>query len=136
MEVITYSLRDSRTWSDQYYRDVAAFTDEVLTETENRALPLIEAFLSYLQETEREPLRTRPEYILELLTLGVLWRVHAGDALGLAPMPRRVLTSLVRLRQKGGHLKSGIDFLHGVLGLSSEPEADNKSGGDGADRNG
>jgi hypothetical protein len=49
------------------------------------------------------------------LTLGVLWLVYAGDALDLAKAPRQVLTSLVRLRQRGDCPKLGADLLRGVL---------------------
>jgi hypothetical protein len=114
--IITYSLRDGQTRSDQYYRDVVAFTDKVLAEARDRAQPLVEAFQSYLEKTGLETPRTFSEYAFELLTLGVLWRVYAGDALGLAQAPRRTLTALVRLRQRGGCLKPSADFLRGVLG--------------------
>jgi hypothetical protein len=106
MEVITYSLRDGQKRSDAYYRAVAAFTDEVLAEADRRMRPLVEAF---------QPSASAPEVTLELLTLGVLWRTYAGDALGLAGAPRRALTCLAHLRQKGGCLKAGADVLRGVL---------------------
>lgn len=123
MDVITYSLRDGQAQSDQYYRDVVAFTDKVLAEAEDRVQSLVEAFQSYLEKTGRETPRTFSEYAFELLTLGVLWRVYAGDALGLAQVPRRALTALVRLRQRSDCLKPSADFLRGVLGnlfLSSD----------------
>jgi len=123
IEVITYSLRDGHKRSDPYYRDVAAFTEEVLAEAESRIQPLVEDFQAYVQETGRETPRSGPEYTLELLTLGVLWRVYAGHALDLATTPGRVLAYLVRVRQRGGRLKPGIDLLRGVLGrffLSSD----------------
>ncbi len=106
MDVITYSLCDGQKRSDAYYRAVAAFTDEVLAEANRRIQPLMEAF---------QPSLSAPEVTLELLTLGVLWRVYAGDALGLAAGPRRALTCLARLREKGGCLKAGADVLRGAL---------------------
>jgi hypothetical protein len=115
MEVITYLLRDRQKRSDQYYKDVAVFTDNVLTEAEGRTRTSVEAFQTYLQQTRRETLRTCAEYTFELLTLGVLWRVYAGDTLRLAEAPRRVLTRLVQLRQRGGRFGQVIDRLRGVL---------------------
>lgn len=76
MEIITYSLRDEQGRSDQYYRDIAAFADEALREAERLAGPLVTEFRSFLQATAREELRTREEYALELLVLGVLSRVY------------------------------------------------------------
>ncbi len=110
-EIITYSLRNGQQRSDQYYEDVAAFTDEVLVQAASRIQTLVQAF-----QAQREAPRTWPEYALELLTLGVLWRTYAGAALGLAMIPRQVLAGLVRLRQRGGRLKPGIDLLRGVVG--------------------
>jgi hypothetical protein len=115
MQVITYSLRDGQARSDQYYRDVAIFTDQALAEARGRIQPLVEAFQSHLQTTDHEAPRTYAECVFELLTLGALWRVYAGEALGLAEAPRRVMTGLVRLRRRGGLLKPGADLLRGVL---------------------
>jgi hypothetical protein len=110
MEVITYSLRDGQKRSDAYCHAVAAFTDEVLAEADRRIRPLAEAFRAGLQ-----PPASAPEVTLELLTLGVLWRVYAGDALDLARVPRCILTYLARARQRGGCLKVGADALRGAL---------------------
>jgi hypothetical protein len=120
VEVITYSLRDGRKRSEQYYQDIAAFTDEVLAEAQGRAGVMVKAFQAYLQQTGREAPRSYAEYAFELLTLGVLWRVYAGEAIGLARTPQRLLAGLAQLRvqvwrQQNGCLKSGIDFWRGVL---------------------
>jgi hypothetical protein len=110
-EIITYSLRNGQQRSDQYYEDVAAFTDEALLEAASRIQTLVGAF-----STQRQAPRTFSEYALELLTLGVLWRTYASAALGLGMIPRQVLAGLVRLRQRGGRLKPGIDSMRGVVG--------------------
>jgi hypothetical protein len=120
VEVITYSLRDGRKQSEQYYQDVATFTDEVLAEAEDRVQALVEAFQAYLQRTGHESPRSHAEYAFELLTLGVLWRVYAGEAIGLTRAPQRLLAGLAQLRvrawrQQNESLKSVIDFWRGVL---------------------
>ena len=114
-EVITYSLRNGRQRSDAYYQDVAAFTDEVLAEAENRVRALVEAYQLYLQQTEREVPRSFAEYAFELLTLGVLWQIYAGRATDLAQASQGVLFSLTRLRQKYRALKPVLDPVRGVL---------------------
>ena len=126
MEVITYSLRDDQTRSDGYYLAVAAFTDTVIAEGEARLAQPLGAFQAYLSQTAREQLRTTPEYVLEFLTLGVLWKVYAGRSGGLPPVTRQALIGLVSLRKKNARLKPIVDGLRGALnGLflwSSNPD--------------
>jgi hypothetical protein len=115
MDVITYSLKGEQSHSDQYYQDIAGFTDEVLQEAETRFGSLTTAFQRYVQQTGREEPRSRPEYLFELLTLGVLWQAYAHHALRLARIPRRAMIALAHLRQRGGRLKSVIDVVRGTL---------------------
>lgn len=115
MEVITYSLRDDQTRSDQYYLDVAAFTTAVTVEAEMRLSEPLAAFQAYLSQIGREPLRSNPEYIFELLTLGVLWNVYAGRSMGLPSVSQKALVGLVSLRKKNASLKPLADGLRGVL---------------------
>jgi hypothetical protein len=116
MEVITYSLRDGHKNSEAFCQDVAVFADEVLAEADGRVGGVLEAFEVFLQQTEREILRSRSEYAFELLTLGTFWRVYAPDALNLSRASQRALAFLARLRRQGGALKPAADLLRGVLG--------------------
>jgi uncharacterized protein len=123
MQVITYSLRDRQEQSDRYYVDVAAFVEQVTAEGQARFGPLIQAFQSFMEQAGRERPSTSPEYIYELLTLGVLWRVYICAALNLPAAPRRMLSRLAGLRERARWLKPGVDALRGVLGtlfLSSD----------------
>jgi hypothetical protein len=124
MQVITYSLREGAKGSDQYYRDVSAYTDQVVAEGESRFSHLMPTFKSFLSETGREAPRTHPEYYYELLTLGVLWRVYANAALDLGELPRRVLTRLARLREEGERIKPAVDRVRGVLETAIMPGRD------------
>jgi hypothetical protein len=115
MYTITYSLRDNRKNSDQYYNDIALFTDEVLVEASNFTGPVVESYRSYNMIKNPDKVLSHEEYTLELLVMGVLWKIYSGDALGLDKTPGKVLTSLAKLRQQGGYLKPGIDFVRGIL---------------------
>ncbi len=101
MDIITYSLRNQGRDSEQYYRDVATFTNEVLDAAQHSLGPLIAAFQAYQRDSGSEAPRSQPEYAFELLTLGVLWHVYAPDALHLDT--RLVLT-------KGVHHVACKDF--------------------------
>jgi hypothetical protein len=117
-KLITYSLKSGEKRSDQYYLEVADFTDEVLDEARERVGATVLAFRTYLQESGREKPRSTAEYSFELLTLGVLWRVYAENALGLNRLSQRVLDKLVRWRRRYRFLKPGIDLIRGTLARS------------------
>ena len=80
MEPITYSLRQRNLDSDSFYRDLAQFTSKVVAEAERRAGVGLEEYLDFIQDQGYEPLRTRSEYALELLYLGVLWHLYLPRA--------------------------------------------------------
>jgi hypothetical protein len=111
MDAITYSLRADQTRSDQYYRDVAAFTDEVFARADHD----LGAILAALAASEGEAARTAPEYAFELLTLGVLWRVYGQRSLKLARPSQRVLSALAVLRDHSGPVRPAVDALRGAL---------------------
>lgn len=114
MDIITYSLKAGRKDSDGYYVDISAFTVEVLDKAEE-LWPIVEAFQAYIKRTGREPVRTKKEYLFELLTLGTLWRLYCDDANDLPGTSRKLLIGLVSLRKQGGGIKHAADFLRGLM---------------------
>lgn len=117
MEIITYSLTNGARRSDQFYADIDAFTDEVVAEAGRRFAELVADFTAYLQRAEVESPRTEPEYLFELLTLGVLWRIYGPGAPHLAALPQRTLNRLAALRERGGLVKKIADRARGVLSM-------------------
>jgi hypothetical protein len=115
MYVITYSLRENESDSDNYYKNVAAFTDEVLSEADDLLRPFIDSYHAYLCNKAIEKQFTYEESTLEMLMLGVLWRVYSGDARELDAIPQQLLSALTEKRRKNMALKPGIDFLRGIL---------------------
>jgi hypothetical protein len=114
-EVITYSLRDGQRRSDEYYRTIADFTDEVLAEAQAQLGPSLTAFRDYVASNGVETPRGRDEYAFELLTLGVLWRTYSARARNLLPRQRRLLDKLVQWRQRYDFWKPAVDSLRGLL---------------------
>lgn len=114
MDVVTYSLKDGEATSDRYYRDVAAFTDEVLADAVVLH-PLVERFEAYLRETGKEAVRSRDEYVFELLMLDTLWRYYADDAYDVSGGWTGIMSLLSRLRQRGGTIKALADRARGIL---------------------
>lgn len=115
-EIITYSLKAVQNRSDQYYPDIAAFSDEVLAEIRNQAAPFVENYQAFICKNQLEDLRSFDEYAYELLMLGVFWRVHLPAAMDLPKLSQRTLASFGRWRRQSAILKPLIDFLRGILG--------------------
>ncbi len=115
MRIITYSLRNGVN-SNEYY-EAAEQTAAIVSEEGLRELAMeLQAFKRYIRENNIEVLRSDVEYLMELLTLGVLLLRYSDDAVVLNQISKQVLTNLVEMRQKGGSLKPSADFLRGLLG--------------------
>lgn len=116
MKIITYSLYDGEENSNKYYENIAKFADEVLVKGFQLTTPWINKLKLHIEKFNLETLRRDEEYMLEVLTLGVLWLRYSDDAIRLNIIPKELLIELVEVRQKGGKLKIGADFIRGLLG--------------------
>ena len=72
MNYLTYSLKLDNEDSDEYYKIVSKiskdFTGKCLRDTED----LLKDFMYFIENNEIENLRTREEYFIELLLIGVV----------------------------------------------------------------
>jgi hypothetical protein len=116
-EVITYSLRGDQKCGCPFYRDVPGFTDETAAQGEELLGPLVDAYLAFLIDTARETPRTRLEYLFELLTLGVLWRMYGQAALALPGFLAGFLSWLSALREQNQQLKKAADRTRGLFAV-------------------
>jgi len=114
-KIITYSLKAGNVNSDDYYKDVSKFTDEVMKNAEDLSEDIIEDFKKYIDGNKLEKLRSTEEYVLEFLIIGVLWQLYSDDALSLNSLPKKILTELKDLRQKGGDIKAKVDVIRGIV---------------------
>jgi uncharacterized protein len=115
MKSVTYSLKADEKNLENYYTDVSSFTDIILTEAENLIEPITEEFQFYLVRSKGEILRSKSEYIFELLTLGTLIRAYERNAINLSILPQRILVGLASLRQKYPGVKTMVDPIRGIL---------------------
>lgn len=114
-EIITYSLRAGEKLSDQYYKDISTFTEQVLSEARERIYSIIVDFQDYVQESAKESLRSKDEYLFEFLTLGVLWNTYANNSFESNNGSNRLLATLAKYRKRNNYLKPVIDFMRGIL---------------------
>lgn len=112
MYVITYYLKENNGGLNDYYDVVSDFTGEVLNEAINLFNDTVERYSEFSKENKKY---TIDEAVLELLIMGVLWKVYSGDASKLDDMPGSVLVKLSELRKSSKVLKPGIDILKGFM---------------------
>ena len=110
-----YDLRLKDGSSDGFFAEAARFSDEFVAEIEQRAAPILECYSRYVQLNRCEAPRSRGEYALDLLTLGMALSIYAPKA---DRTPRWVTAAaelLCRLRHHTAGLKPAVDRARGVL---------------------
>ncbi len=115
MKTISYSLLNEENKSDAYYSEVALFTDIVLEEAEKSIEKIAEEFQFFLIRNKSKELRSRSEYVFELLTLGTLLRIYENNASSLGKIPQKILSGLVYLRKNFSWSKPFVDPVRGIL---------------------
>ncbi len=115
METITYSLKGDQNNSDEYYKEIKSFTDEVLREFEYFETSIISDFVSYIEKMDMDKLSSNDEYIFEFLMLGTFWRVYGARAANLDKNPQKILEGLVKERYQNEPAKETIDIVRGMI---------------------
>jgi len=115
METLTYSLKADHSGTENYYSDVRAFTDEVIQKSSESLSLIVGDYTKFLREYKLEDIRENEEYILELLSFGILWRSYAGKALAVKRAPFITLAKMSEWRKKHQRLKPAIDIARGIL---------------------
>src|SRR6201986_1423746 len=77
---LVYDLRLGETSSARFYADLTAFSARTVAEIEHRASPALDGYIQYGTNNLLEPPRTRGEYGLELLTVGMALRLYGLPA--------------------------------------------------------
>ncbi|UZQ51944.1 DUF116 domain-containing protein [Clostridium kluyveri] len=112
---ITYNLRDKLKHSDEYYKFMPDFSEQVIQKIKIRTNNIIEDFMAYIIEFDIEQLRSREEYQLEILIMGVLWNVYSEKSLDLPKIPGKTLSLLSSMRQYSWIFKKCIDSIKGKM---------------------
>lgn len=115
MNEITYSLKLGNENSEEYYRTIGNFADEVMQYAGNSVIPLIKNYIDYVKEYKLETERKTGEYVLELLSFGILWKTYAHIALSVKFAPYITLIYFGEWRKKHQRMKPVIDFLRGAF---------------------
>ena len=115
MEKVTYSLKIEHNSTQNYYHTIRKFTDTVLKKSANSLIPIVNEFKEYIKAFELEEVRETEEYILELISFGILWKSYAQTALLVHYAPFITLARMAEWRKKHQNLKPYIDLARGIL---------------------
>lgn len=115
MQPVTYSLKLDKKDSEHYYLTIRKLTDEVLLKAKDTLLPIVDNYISYLKVYKLEEVREREEYLLELLSFGILWRTYSPKALRVKHAPFITMAKMGEWRKKYQRIKPLIDFARGIL---------------------
>lgn len=115
MEPVTYSLKLDRKNSEEYYKDIDLLADQLILQAQNSITILVDNYIEFLKIYSLEEIREKEEYILELLSFGILWRKYSRTALSVNFAPYIFLAYMGQYRKKYQRLKPIIDFTRGIL---------------------
>lgn len=125
MKYKTYSILFDRKDSEEYYSDIVSFTDDLMTEGMKCLGGIIDDYKKYILNFRLDEKRSDEEYMLELLSFGVLWRSYSKYALAVKYAPFKSLIFMGEYRKKHQKLKPYIDLVRGfVTTLLMLPESE------------
>jgi hypothetical protein len=115
MDSITYSLKLDKANSEEYYGIVREFTEQVTIHSNDSLKPIVTEFMEYVHNYDLEELREPEEYLLELISFGVLWKSYSQIALSVKYAPFITMARMSEWRKKHQQVKPLIDFARGIL---------------------
>lgn len=114
MQTITYTLRNGKS-SDFFYQELKSFAETVSIQLKSQLGDIADDGIEFILLHQLESLRTKEEYLADLLMMGVLWKEHIGKALKSPHIITSFLEYLVAVRKGYVHLKPPIDKTRGIL---------------------
>jgi len=114
MQPVTYSLLDKHNNSDKFYADINQFTTRFLKKANEEYGKHIQRFSYFIVSNDIETPRSSNEYLIEFLSIGVLWNIYHQNAVNLSKVQQRILVQLYDLRQHQ-EIKAKVDKIRGYL---------------------
>lgn len=111
---ITYDLRPSQD-SNDFYRELSAFTNDAWVIAFFHLSPHVADYYRFIEENNIEPLRSKDEYLLELVITGVLVKNYYSKARRTGSFSTGLLARLYELRKQHQKIKPLVDRFRGIL---------------------
>lgn len=114
MKYVTYNLQGDDITSDKYYEKVSVISRSVKKIIFKQGNEYLNDFMQYIEENHIELLRTKDEYAIEFLMVGVMLSEYNLYGNTVTKGFSAVFKLLNKLRQKD-KLKNKVDIIKGVL---------------------
>jgi len=125
---LIYDLRRNGGGSDGFYAETARFSAALVAGIESRAGSLLDGYSRHVREFLGETPRSRGEYAIELLTLGMALREYEGAAHRTPGWVVELARALYAVRCRSAHLKPAADLARTALArLFLAPEIGRKA---------
>ena len=112
---LTYSLNNFQENKDIFYTELSRFTDSVLSKTDTEIIDFVNDFCTFIEKGKIETLRSKNEYIVEFLMIGIYWMNYSGNASATGNFSVNLLKTLYQQRKKYPKYKAKIDKTRGYL---------------------
>jgi uncharacterized protein len=112
---VTYSLVEKEQNSGSFYIMLNVFTDLVLDSAYIKLGNSIDDYTKWLTNNKIEKVRSKEEYILELITLGIFWNNYASKAIQTNRLSKKIIAGLYKMRKQYPRLKKQLDKLRGFV---------------------
>ncbi|RDY26759.1 DUF116 domain-containing protein [Romboutsia weinsteinii] len=112
---VTYSLSLGDDDSDDYYEIVDRISDDIATKVLNDGKEYINGIITFIEYKDLEKIRSRAEYGIELLLIGVMLIEYNDYARAFNPTIEPIFKVLNNLRDRKQEYKVKIDKIRGKL---------------------
>lgn len=114
MGYVTYNLKGNSTNSNMYYEKISAVSSKIKKLILNKDHEYLNDFMSYIEENKIESLRTKEEYGIEFLMIGVMLSEYSAYGNILTKNLSFLFRFLNNQREKSKY-KDRIDIIRGYL---------------------
>lgn len=112
MGIMPYCLMGEGDSSDIYYSRIKIFSDRIVLEAQNSIYNLLQDYMDFNID---DGLKSFDELVVEVLGLGVMWKVYGGFAYKRNHLLRIASLGVSKIRGKNNSLKPAMEVLKGYL---------------------
>ncbi len=113
--ILVYDLRKGSSDSSAFYVETAKFAEKIVAQIDDHAGPILDGYCHHLRIYSEEALRSRGEYIIEFLTLGMALRRYETAAQATSRWVVTLAQCLILLRRHMPIFKAPGDWLRAGL---------------------